>query len=385
MGQVEINTNTAAIGKTLDEIIEPMKLALYGKERVYLGIGDYQGKRLVLQIIVYASEVPILIPGTNRPFNASHVKEIKEYILCRTKAGLAWIIGSPTVNVNPNNIQCQFIGYNFYIVTIPNGTKFHVTDGQHRMKAIAELMASEQRSVIADEQIPLTLVLDGDAKQADVDFGDMAQTMPLSSALLVGFGAVGRDAIAQKVAQKVHLFRNSTQWFKASPGTGSKYIYTLNYIAQLVGCAIRGEDNAHLNEYDTDVQIEEVATELSEILNDFFSYCPITAPLLKLKEISPSQVAQFRSDSILGLSIGLEILGHIIHRCLKPFRTDDTTIAVEQLATRIDWSRNGDWWSEVISPKDDGGSLKLRSASGHSSALAYQVASQAVQRLQKQR
>jgi len=42
----------------------------------------------------------------------------------------------------------------------------------------------------------LTLVLDGDAKQADVDFGDMAQTMPLSSALLVGFGRWA-NAIAQ--------------------------------------------------------------------------------------------------------------------------------------------------------------------------------------------
>lgn len=381
-----MNNDTTFLGKTLDEMIEPMKLALYGRERVYFGVGDYQGGRLILQIIVYASEIPILIPGVLRPINAAHVKEIKDYILCRTKTEKSWILGSLTVNVNSEHIQWQPIGSNLYIVTIPNGTKFHITDGQHRIRALAELMASdEHRSLIADEQIPLALVLDGDVKQADVDFGDMAQTMPLPSALLVGFGAVGRDAIAQKVAQKVHLFRNRTQWFKASPGTGSKHIYTLNYIAQLVGCAIKGEDNAQLNEYDTDVQIEEVATELSEILNDFFSYCPITAPLLKLKEISPSQVAQFRSDSILGLSIGLEILGHIIHWCLKPFHTNDTTIAVEQLATKIDWSRNGDWWSEVISPKNDGDSLKLRSASGHSSALASQVASQVVQRLQKQR
>lgn len=384
MDQVEMNTNTT-LAKTLNEIIESRKLALYGKERVYLGIGDYQSGRLILQIVMYASEIPILIPGTTRPFNASHVQEIKEYILHRTKARLPWIIGSPTVNVNPGNIQCQFIGCNFYIVTIPNGTSFHVTDGQHRMKAISELMASEHRSLIADEQIPLTLVLDGNAKQADVDFGDMAQTTPLPSALLVAFGAVGRDAIAVKVAQKVHLFRNSTQWFKASPGTGSRYIYTLNYIAQLVGCALSGEDNAQLNEYDTEVQIEEVATELSEILNDFFSYCPITAPLLKLEEIGPSQVAQFRSNSILGLSIGLEILGHMIHRCRQHSHTEDTAITVEQLATLVDWTRNGDWWSEVISPKDDGDSLKLRSASGRSSALASQVASQAVQRFQKQR
>jgi len=70
----------------------------------------------------------------------------------------------------------------------------------------------------------LTLVLDGDAKQADVDFGDMAQTMPLSSALLVGFGAVGRDAIAQS-CRKSPLFRNSTQWFKASQAQVQIHLY----------------------------------------------------------------------------------------------------------------------------------------------------------------
>jgi DNA sulfur modification protein DndB len=381
MYHAETNIDTTVIGKTLDEIIEPMKLALYGRERVYFGIGDYQGGRLVLQVVVYASEIPILIPGILRPMNADHVEEIKDYILCRTKAGKAWILGSLTVNVNSKHIQWQPIGSNLYIVTIPNGTKFHITDGQHRIRAITELMASdEHRSLIADEQIPLTLVLDSDVKQADVGFRDMAQALPLPPALLVAFGAEGRDAIAQKVAQKVHLFRNSTQWFKVSPGSGSKYIYTLNYIAQLVGCAIKGEYDAQLNEYDTPEKVEGVATELSGVLNNFFSSCPITAPLVELEDISPTQAAQLRNDSILGLSIGLEILGHIIHRCLKPFQLSDT-ITVKQLATQIDWSRNGDWWSEIVSPKGDGGSLKLRAAGGPSSALASQVASQAVQRL----
>ena len=377
-----MNSDTTLLSKKLGEIIEPIQLASYGRERVYVGIGDYQGGRLIIQIVVYLSEISTLIPATNRPVNNSHIKDIKDYMLCRIKAGKPWILGSLTVNVNPDSIKWQRIGYNFYIITIPNATKFKITDGQHRYRAIAELMASdEHRRLFANEQIPLTLILEDDPKQADVDFGDMAQTMPLSSALLVAFGATGRDAIAKVVAQKVHLFRNSTQWFKASPGTGSKYIYTLNYIAQLVGCAMKGEYDAQLDEYDTDVQIEEVATELSGVLNDFFSCCLITAELVEVEDISPPQVAQFRSNSILGLSIGLEILGHIIYLCRQHLHTDDT-ITIKQIATMIDWSRNGDWWSEIISPKNgDGDSLKLRSASGRSSALASLVASQVVQKL----
>ena len=375
-----MDSDASILCKTLDNIIEPMKLALYGKERVYLGIGDYQGRRLVLQIIVYASEIPILIPETNRPANVSHIEEIKEYILSRSKSNRAWILGSLTVNVNFDHIQWQSIGSKMYVVSIPNGTKFHVTDGQHRLRAIAELIESdEHRNLIANEQIPLTLVLDGDPKQADLDFGDMAQTMPLSSALLVAFGTVGRDAIAKVVAQKVHLFRNNTHWFKASPGTGSSHAYTLNYIAQMVGCAINGDPNDELRDFDTPEKVEGIADQLSNLLNHFFSICPVTSLLVKSEKLSANEVAEFRNNSILGLNIGLEILGLLIHQCLK------TTINIEEIAIQIDWSRNGDWWSEIISPKNDGGSLKLRSASGHSSALAAFVASQVVQRLLQER
>lgn len=375
-----MNNDTTLLSKKLSEIIEPMQLASYGRARVYFGIGDYQGGRLILQVVVYLSEIPTLFSNTNRPVNISHIKEIKEYILGRSDAGKAWILGSLTVNVNPDNIKWQHIGYNLYIVTIPNATKIQITDGQHRIRAIAELMASdEHQSLIADEQIPLTLVLDGDLKQADLDFGDMAQTMPLPSALLVAFGAEGRDAIAKVVAQKVHLFRKNTHWFKASPGTGSSYIYTLNYIAQMVGCAIKGDPNDKLQDLDTPEKVQRVADQLSNTLNHFFASCPMTAMLVKSEKLSATVVAEFRDNSILGLSIGLEILGILIHQC------DTNTINIEQIATLIDWSKNGDWWSEIVFPSHDFGGLKLRVAGGHNSAIASQVASQAMQRLQRQR
>jgi len=74
-------------------------------------------------------------------------------------------------------------------------------------------MASEHRSLIADEQIPLTLVLDGDAKQADVT-SEIWQTMPLSSA--GGIWCRWADAIAQSCPKSPFISANSTQWFKAS-------------------------------------------------------------------------------------------------------------------------------------------------------------------------
>lgn len=377
-----INDNTMFdLSKNLCEKIESAKLAQYGKERVYVAIGDYQGGRLILQIAVYLSEIPTLIPATGRPTNVSHVKEIKKYILHRASNGLAWILGSLTVNVNPDDIQWQSIGANMYVVTIPNGTPMQISDGQHRIKAITELMASnEHRNLIAAEQAALILVLESDPTQSNVDFGDMAKTMVLSSALLVAYGNVGRDAIAQQVAQRVRLFHNKTQWSQASPGTGTRYIYSLNYVAHMVGCAIAGEPDAQLDkEYDTVTSIELISTELSELLNEFFSCCFATTKLVEIEDLCPSRVAQFKSDSILGLSVGLEVLGHIIY-WYRSFGSG--AIAINQIATSIDWSRNSDWWSDIIFPQNDAGDLKLRSVSGHSSDLSTSVAHRTIRRLE---
>lgn len=361
-------------GNTIAQIIEPLRLETYGKERVYFGLGDYQGRRLIIQFPVYFSEIPALIPTViNRPVNATHVQEIKNYIISRIQSKKAWILGSLTVNVDSSDIYYQSIGSHLYIVKIPNGTAMQVTDGQHRIRAIAELMASDEyRSLIAEEQIPLALVLDSNPKQAALDFRDMALGQSLSEAMLVAFNSVGRDAIAQAVARKVHLFRNSTEWFKASPGTGTKNIYALNYIAGLVGCAKAGDANAQLVEYDTPESIDEVATELSEWLNDFFSHCPCTAMLVKSEELTVADVDCFKRSSLLALSVGLEILGHHYHR------SPATSV---ELATQVDWSRTNDWWRNlIVSDEKHAGKVRVKAAS---SASASEVADIAIAHLQR--
>lgn len=142
------------ISNTLAQLIEPLRLETYGRERVYFRLGDYQGRRLIIHFLVYFSEVPALVTVVNRPIQSAHVKEIKDYILSRIQASIAWLLGSLTVNVNPENIQLSALGFNLYVVRIPNGTLLHITDGQHRTQAITEPMgADEYRRKMTGEQI----------------------------------------------------------------------------------------------------------------------------------------------------------------------------------------------------------------------------------------
>jgi DNA sulfur modification protein DndB len=354
----------------LAQVIEPLRLETYGRERVYFGLGDYQGKRLIIQLPVYFSEIPSLIPAVNRPVDAIHVKEIKDYILRRAQADKAWILGSLVVNVNSNDISYQSLGSKLYVVRIKNGTLLHITDGQHRIQAIAELMSvAEHRHLIGNEQIPLALVLDKNAKQADLDFRDMAQAISLSPVLLAGFSWEGRDGIAHTLISKVPLF-HYTEIAKAIPGTGTKNIYTGHYISQLVSCAIAGSANADLLEYDTQELIEGAAQDLSDKLNRFFSCCPSTALLVAKEQLTVADVAQFKSNSVLALGVGLEVLGHLIHR---------SNVTPEQLATQIDWSRTSDWWKDLmVSNNRDLGKHRVKAAGA---ASACSIADRALARL----
>ena len=333
------------LAETFATIICSKQIENYGKERIAVGIGNYQGKRLIIQIIVYASEIPNLFSTVSRPTIESHVSDIEEYIIKRAKAGKSWILGTLTANVDPDLIQCQSIGSNLYLVGIPNSTPLTVTDGQHRISAIALVMSTEHRELIANEQIPLTLVLDESQRQADVDFQDMAKGTSIPDSLLVAFNHQGRDAIAKEVVKRVDWFRNSTRWDSASAGSGSKYLYTLNFVANLVGCAVAGEKNALLEEYDDVDKIERIGIELSEILNQFFSNCPATKTLATKNELTPDEVRDFRASCILGLGIGLEILGCLIYQ----YRKGNLTII--EIATKVNWSRDNILWNKIFPRK----------------------------------
>lgn len=339
------NTLDSAFAK----VVYSQQLKKYGKERVALGIGNYQGKRLVIQIIIYASEIPILFRNISRPIIESHSLEIEDYILKRVCADKKWILGALTANVDPDLIKYDKIGSNLYLVSIPNGTFLRITDGQHRISAIARLMNSQHREFIANEQIPCSLILEKSSRQTDVDFQDMAKTKTMPSSLMAAFASEGKDAIAIEVMNRVNFLSIATRIDSASPGSGSKYIYTLNYISNLVSCAINGDRaatlrdrNAPLAEYDSEEKIEGVGIELSEILNEFFNSCPITSNLSQKEELSAEEVKIFRSSYILGLSMGLEILGCLIYQLRQK------NISIEQVATQISWSRNNKLWDEIF-------------------------------------
>jgi DNA sulfur modification protein DndB len=386
---------TSELTEAIKQSIQPIMVEQYRKGQTFLAVGSQHGSRLMLLINAHANEIPTLLrsrsvtedsndptSGKNRPINQSHVEKIKQYIVERSKAGNKWILGTITANVDPSKIKYQNIWGDLYVVVIYNSTSLEITDGQHRKKAIMELIESDKegRDALNDATFPINLVLEADLQQCQTDFCDMAQTLSIPQSLLVAYSGFGKDAIAREVVEQVNMFRNKTQKIKATPGSKTGYIYTINYVAKLVSCAFAGNPTNKLDQINTNELVKEKAKELGDCLNYFFlaysqtanifekdhhwqKIATLTGNIISQEKIPSKDADKFRDNCILGISIGLEILGNVlyyIHEKTGSFNENMT----KQIAQEIDWSRKGLCWKDTVIVPDGKGSTKLSTGRG---------------------
>ncbi|WP_013335104.1 DGQHR domain-containing protein [Gloeothece verrucosa] len=165
------------LASALNIYVQPLMLERYNQGKIFLAIGAKHGGRLMLQINVHATEIPALVrweeenKNSNsqkvpkkRPINKKRVEDIKNYIRERAQAGKKWILGTLTANVDPAAVEYQRIWEDFYMVFIPNCTRVGIIDGQHRTRAIVELVDSDP-DLISQMSFPISLILEGDLKQ----------------------------------------------------------------------------------------------------------------------------------------------------------------------------------------------------------------------------
>lgn len=366
------NSAQPDLAKQFQAVIERHILESYGKAQCYPALRFQQGKREMLQINVPAIELPPLLKakpsdannpnsGKNRPLKKEHADEIKDYVLHRTRANKPWILGTLTANVAEGKIEILPIWGSICLVKIPRGVFLEITDGQHRTRAIQEVIMSEgdERDLISEDSFAITLVLEGELRQCQTDFRDMAQTFPLPKALLVSFGGLGRDGITQVLVDEVPMFKNKTQKILASPGSGTKFIYTSNYVAKAVSCTFANEPNAELIEHD----VEKSAEVLKQCFNQFFSECHNTREIFTKEELKPDEATFFKDNSLLGLSVGLEILGRLLYCTYQKDSNSFDAEKVLQLA-QLDWTRESPLWKDNVvrldpKPKDPAKPYKI--------------------------
>lgn len=337
-------------------LIEPF-FSQYHRERCYPGLIFQQGKRRMVQINVPAGDLPVLLQakpstgndpdsGKNRPEVQGHGDEIKRYIVDRVQKGKPWIIGTLTANVAPDKITIIELGRGICIVVIRRGVKLDITDGQHRKRAIHELIESAESEIIADNDFPITLVLEGDFCQCQTDFRDMAQTKQLDKSLLLSFGEFsGKVGITKNLIEQVPMFHGKTEKIKASPSTKNKLIYTTNYLAKFVSLVFADNPSNELQDYDVD----ETSEALASCLNQFFAQCSNTQYIYdkNVEQLTVDDVKVFKEECLLGVSVGLDVLGRLLYCTYSLESNYFNEEKVLQLA-QLDWSRENPLWKDNV-------------------------------------
>ncbi|MEH2139730.1 DNA sulfur modification protein DndB [Nostoc sp.] len=355
--------------------IEPF-FSQYHRDRCYPGLIFQQGKRKMLQINVPASDFSGLLQakpstgndpdsGKNRPVVKGHADEIKKYIVDRSRKGKPWIVGTLTANIAPKDITILELSRGICLVVIRRGVKLDITDGQHRKLAIHELIESTESHLISDDDFAITLVLEGDFHQCQADFRDMAQTKQLDKSLLLSFGEFsGRVGITKELIKRVPMFLGKTEKIKLSPATKDKLIYTTNFIARFVSCVFTNDPSNQLRDHD----VYQASDALVLSLNRFFSECSNTEYIADttVEELTVDEVAAFKEDCIIGVSVGLEVLGRLLHYIYDTENNYFNEEKVLQLA-QIDWSRENQLWKDNVvridpKPKNPDKPYKLSTA-----------------------
>jgi DNA sulfur modification protein DndB len=190
------------------------------------------------------------------------------------------------------------------------------------------------------------LVLEGDFSQCQTDFRDMAQTKQLDKSLLLSFGEFsGRVGVTKELIKRVPIFSGKTEKIKSLPATKQKLIFTTNYIARFVSCVFTNDPNNQLRDYD----VLEASDALVKCLIQFFSECSNTEYIsgITTEELTVDEVAAFKDDCLLGVSVGLEILGRLLY-CI--YSEEDNSFNQENISelAQIDWSRENPLWKDNV-------------------------------------
>jgi DNA sulfur modification protein DndB len=337
----------------LEEVLEPY-FAKYHRQKCYPGLTFQQGKRKMVQINIPADDLPTLLQakpstgndpdsGKNRPEIKGHAEEVKQYILKRARNDQPWILGTLTANVDPEKIDIIELGRGICLVVIHRGVKLDITDGQHRKRAIHELIESADGELIGDNDFPITLVLEEDFNQCQADFRDMAQTKQLDKSLLLSFGEFeGVVGITKNLLDKVLMFKGKTDKIKTNPDSKRKLIYTTNFIAKLVSCAFTDGPIDELKDYD----VAESSSILARCLNNFFSECSQTRHICEtsVENLTVEDVNHFKEYCILGRSVGLEVLGRLLYYTYDTDSSQDFDPEKVSEAAQLDWSRQSRIW-----------------------------------------
>ena len=294
----------------------------------------------------------------NRPMNSGHVREIAEYLSGQERFVL------PPITLNTSKPMRIFtVKYatpaKIGIFLLGLGDNFYVTDGQHRLKAIAE--ALQLREELANDAIGVTFIEEADLDQVHQDFVDCAQTSKISPALLVEYdGREPLNRLTRLVGRDTQVLDGKVEKV-GSVGKSSSMMFTSNQVKQGILHALVGDWSMFATAMEKRGRAtidaiggpDEVANRFVTFLDTFTEFNDQWRDVRDdtLAGAEEVDIPDFRANYLHFTGAGLLVICGVAHSILGASPADWTSSdlsyeqreLVEGLAS-IDWSKSSELW-----------------------------------------
>lgn len=354
----DVNRAAAAEAKATGAYL--YSVIMYGQAHRIFAIGS-----LPLRVIANQVKLDSYVPGRdvdecyNRPLIPEHTRAIENYLLANEDYILPPITlcveDSLSIHVleSPSRIKEGTL-------VLPATTLFHVSDGQHRIKAIAQVL--ERSHKFDQDAIGVTIVSVESLAKAHQDFVDCAQTKPISPALLTAFNV--RDPLARLVrdiADQSGFFKGRIDKIGTTVGKNSINLFTMNQlrtgVMELLVGGVASSQEQRRKDVEERIPDPEMYEEWRGRILDFYRKFGVDNPqwtdvvlAAERPAEDPVDTRSLRERYIHFNGTGLIVIGRVGHCILQqPEEVQDALIA--RLA-KLDWSREGKLWAGNLISSD---------------------------------
>lgn len=184
---------------------------------------------------------------TNRPIDDNWIKSIERGLrrkLSRGSDSSKYVIFPFTGNIPENTVKFHPLNNNpgladIGILVAPRSTKVEIADGQHRLRALRNLV--REFPWLGDEAVDLFLIEESDILQQRTDFADAAKVLPINVGLQAWFdsGVALNRATHRLVQHSKNVTDEAIEKFKVTvSGRRNPKIWTYNSLRGYVGSSL---------------------------------------------------------------------------------------------------------------------------------------------------
>ena len=317
---------------------------------------------------------------TNRPFMKEHAQAFERYITKALERDEPFIIPPMTLNSTGGLdifIPASDARTNSGYAVLPDETKIHITDGQHRFNGIKQVIESTRGTslgeIIAETGVPFMMTIEADIDQVHQDFADAGKTKALPPSLLAVYDTrQPANRVVIQICNQVPLLDGRVDSTSNSVGKSNEFVYLVNQVRQFVKHSLTGSTGT------TEASFEEQATAALSNEESRDSWIRSRVAFLKaMTEVVPewNEIAQLSppggadAAAVLQKTKDVKVrgnvplngaflttLGLVSHELLRDHANTD--LSEGELVTALrhivaplhdaDWSRNGPLWQDNI-------------------------------------